>query len=270
MWNRKKFLILIVFLNCIYFVGTSFLVTRHINNHNQSHLNRWIEAGSRAVLDILLLDINDRKVFAEEFKAMDLEKEIKDWAAAKNILNVVELTKKTAKSWVGLREKVPFDRKQIKYMEDVGFYKDPNYLNFNYFLDVDGRQFFITQQVDDMDLLLYLEVYGMGVTILEIDADKNAHTLFTTLPKHIADELMQKTSHDNPGSLPESKTLAKEIYMIKTVDLIPHSPLKQKMLFTKKMSSYELLKIVYVLVFIWTFFCISIALNVVLFKYADR
>ncbi len=253
----------------MYFVGTSVLVSRHINKHNQFQSNRWIEAGSRAVLDKLLLDSKHRESFSPELQNLHSKEDFKRWASEENITNVVELEEESATSWVGSREGVPFRRTHLKFLDDVGFYKNANYLNFNYFLKVDSRQFLITQQIDDVDLSVYLDAYGMEVAIVESDGENSVHLLYTTLPKTVTDDLAQKISFDEQRLLPESMTLAKEIYMVKTVDLIPHGPLQQKIVFTKKMSSYELLKIQDVLIFIWTFFCISIALNVVLFKYAD-
>lgn len=270
MWNRKKFLIFAVFLNCIYFVGTSFLVTRYISKYNQSFLIDWVESGSQAVLKKIILDSKERKNITDQLAHLDFAIKIDDWAKQNKILNLVELKDETVKNWVGLRTKVPFDRKQLQNSDDIGFYKNADYLNFNYLLNLKERQFFATQQINPSDLTLYFEVYGMGITIVESEGENTALTLFTTLPQNIASELLQKTSFGKPQTKPEHITLAKESYMVQMVDLILHAPLRQKILFTKKMNSYKLLKIEDVLIFIWTFFCISIVLNVVFFKYADR
>jgi hypothetical protein len=267
MWNRKKFLIFAVFLNCIYFVGTSILVTRHVSNHNNSHMLLWVKSSSRAVVDKIILDIHHRNAIANEFKQLDFVNEIRDWASINNITNVVQLEEKITRNWVGSREKIPFNKTQLKSMEDVGFYKNENYLNFNYFLKANEKRFFITQQFDDIELLLYLDAYGMQMTIVESEGENTGLVLYSTLPKMTANELLQKTPLNKTQTTPERVTLAKETYIMQMVDLISHAPLRQKILFTKKVRSYELVSKIDILIYIWTFFCISIVLNIALFKF---
>lgn len=269
MWNRKKFLILALFLNCIYFIGTSIIVTRYVSKFNRSYLTQWVESGSQAVLDKITLDSKDRKDLADELINIDFATKIKDWANTKNITNLIEIKDQTTNSWVGLRTKFPFDRNHLQNFDDIGFYKDAEHLNFNYLLQVKDRQFFVTQQVDPRDVAVYFEVYGMQLTIVESDGENSALTLYTTLQNNTASELLQKMPFDKQQTMPEYMTLEKESYLVQIVDLIPHGPLKQKILFTKKIGSYNLLRVGEVLVYIWTFFCISIALNVVLFKYSE-
>ena len=270
MWNRKNFLIFALLLNCSYFIGTSILAARYVSSQNQRHLNYFVEAGSQAIIDKYILDIHHRNAFTNEFKGLDFVNEIRNWAALNNITNVVELEAKIATSWVGSREEVPFNRTQLKFIEDVGFYKNENYLNFAYFLLSNEKQFFITQQFDDSELLLRLDTFGIQMTIVEREGSETPRVLYTTLPKDIAEELTQKINFNAPQSSPGTATLSKEAYVFNTIQLIPHGPLAQRMLFTKKIGSYKLLTIDEVLIFIWTLFCVSIALNVALFKFTDR
>jgi hypothetical protein len=270
MWNRKKILIFALFLNCIYFVGTSFLVTRYVSNKNASFINDWLESGSQAVLDKIIFNSKGRADLVDELGNLDFETKIKDWASAKNIINLIELKDETVKNWIGLRKKVPFDRNQLQNSDDIGFYKNADQMNFNYLLQAKERHFFATQKMDPKDLDLYFEVYGMEITIVQNEGENTASALYTTLPKNTTNELLQKISFDNKQTTPQYVSLDKENYLVKMVDLIPHPPLQQKILFSKKISTYEIVSTTDVLIFIWTFFCISIVLNVVLFKFADR
>jgi hypothetical protein len=266
MWNRKKFLIFALFLNCIYFIGTSVFVTRYVSKFNRSYLIQWVESGSQAVLDKITLDSDEREVLADELVNLDFGTKIKDWAHAKNITNLIEIKDETTKNWVGSRTEFPFNRNHLQNFDDIGFYNGSKHLNFNYLLQVKDKQFFATQQIDPVDLALYFEVYGMELTIVESDGENSAFILYTTLQKNTAHELLQKTPFDERQTMPEHMTLEKNSYVVQIVDLIPHGPLKQKIFFTKRIDSYKLLRVSDVLVFIWTFFCVSIALNVVLFR----
>jgi hypothetical protein len=269
MWNRKNFLIFALFINCVYFIGTAILITRFMGQHDQNQMNHWIRAGSQAVVDKIILDIRHRNEIAHDLERFD-PNDIRGWASTNSITNLVELNENTATNFVGSREKVPFNRTQLKDMEDVGFYKNEDSLNFSYFLRVKEKQFFFTQKIEETDFLPILDAYEMQMTIIEIDSENSAFTLYTTLAKDTAHELLQKTDFNLRRSSPEDIILSKDSYVLNSIDLIPHGPLKQRLHFTKKRNSYQLFKIGDVLIFIWTLFCVSIVLNVVLFKFSDR
>lgn len=251
-------------------MGTSILVTRYVSKYNQSLLYNWMESGSQAVLKKIILDAKERENLGNELIQLDFETKIKDWALEKNITNLIEFKDETVKNWVGSRTKVPFARNQLQTVDDVGFYKDVDTLNFNYLLKANEREFFATQKIDPLNVALYFEVYGTAITIVESEGENTGLTLYTTLPKTLADELLQKTSFEKNQTSPEHISLAKDTHVVQMFDLISHPPIRQKILFTKRISSYQIVSSNDILIFIWTFFCISIVLNVVLFKFSDR
>ncbi len=267
MWSRKNFFISALFLNCVYFVGVSVLVTRHFSSQDQSALIAWVDEGSQLVTKKFVLDSNRKQTLLDELQSTKSEKKIKAWADAHNIVNLAESINEVDKNHIGDRNNIPFKRAQLRGENSVaGFHRKNDRLNFSYFLRNENMALLATQQTNDTALKMQLDAYDLGLLVAETEGANFPFTLYTNLTKTVAEGIFQQISFDAKEFSPKYFTLAGEKYLVKMVNLIHDSELKQKMIFAKKITHYQAVSILDILVFVWTFFLISIVLNFVLFR----
>jgi hypothetical protein len=270
MWIRKNFLTFALFLNCAYFIGVSAIVVRHFSREpHQDALGSWVNEGAELITQQLILDTAARAAMMAEVGDPDSELKIKTWAHPHNIVNFIERKQENSQVWIGARKDVPFTYADLKEPGSVGFSRKDERLFFSYLLENSAFSFYITQEKAADALKMQLSAFGMGMTVIESENTGDTRVLYTNLPSPIADDLLAQTDFE---AMPSSKqfTLSQERYFVKTINLV-HSPqLKQKMLFTKKITHYQIVSLVDILIFVWTFFIISVVLNLVLFKYSKN
>jgi hypothetical protein len=277
MWNRKNFLIFALFLNCIFFLGTAVLMSRSLSNNDRVPMLAMMDEGVQRIVQALTMDPQTKIALTKELSDLDLPKGLEDWAKAKNIINLIEINNAKPTEWIGSRKRIPFLVEQLELDGAIGFYRSLDQLNFNYFLQTENKTFLATQQVPADSVKALLEAYVVDLSIVESEGENSPLLLYSTLSpagvetrKSIADELLFNIPFEEQEFDFREFTLSQEKHLIKMVNLVHSSKLKQKLLFTKKVANYAALSIKDIHIFIWTFFIISIVMNIVLFKFSSR
>ena len=191
MWNRKNFIIFALFLNCIYFIGTSILVTRYVNVLEWTTHLEWLEHASEPILHKILFDEQTRESLEKELETFDFKKSIATWATKYQLIHLVELNTKNI-NWIGSREKIPFNSKHLENRQELGFNKTSDKLLFSYILETKQKTFLISQQIEEQQIKQFLDAYDVDIMIAEKENLNSSRLLYTTLSLPVAQILLEK------------------------------------------------------------------------------
>ncbi|MBY0383541.1 hypothetical protein K2X05_00145 [bacterium] len=227
MQSRKNILFLALLLNCIYFLGISFFVHRQLSNRTEQLQGiTWLNNAAQQVLKSLLL------IPPEPPPA----------------------------GTVVRPEEIPFPKEHFNETT-IGFHKKDEQFIFTYLSD----NKFISEKKPIKPVLEQLTVFGVDLSIVEKEQD-DRRVLFSSFTNETAQDLLNQTPFEQLEIESSKWTINKEKYLIKMINLSDDPKLQQKMVFSLKLPNYEAISVSEILIYIWTFFCISIVFLFFVFK----
>lgn len=274
--GRKNILFYALLLNCIYFLGVSFFVNRQLSNKSKQQQGlTWLNNAAKMVLEGLILDFSQPPtkipiIMSEITQAMSFSEKTKI-AQNYQLSAVVELTPESHIEILGKRRNIPFESGHFK-QNTIGFHKEEDQLVFSHLWksqkDPSPKKFFISYKKPIEPVLQQISVFGVDLSVVEKEKN-DQRVLFSSLTNETAQYLLTQNAFEPIENSWTQWTLNKEKYLIKIVNLSSDPELQQNIIFSLKLPNYEVVSLDEFLIYIWTFFCISVVFLFLVFKKSE-
>lgn len=280
---RKKNLLFAVFLNLLFFLGVTFFVSRQLSKGTpaQSPMSSWLAKAALHVASLLHNDRDKMNAHKDHLATLKQLEQKKKYAAEKELSLVFESDGKNVHEIIGSVRSFPFPQ-SIFNQRLIGVYRSRDQLFFSYFTkETPSTIFSIGKPLKS--LTETLAILGIDLSFVE-DVDNQKLVIYSSLPEGSAQDLLSQIDFEKEGASIDADlhtmmnssflvTISQQKYLalvLNLAHLADANGFRQKAVYTIPLPHYEAISLTELCLYIWTFFCISIALTfLVYFKQTD-
>lgn len=274
MGTRKNFLVFALFLNLLFFLGVTFFVSRQLSQGvDQTPMSSWLASAALRITSVLSQDQKDMENQRRTLQNLsDVDKK-KKFALAQNLSFVFEKKQDSVLEIVGPLKQFPFP---IDLFDKnlLSFHREKNDLILSSFSE-SPPPIVLSKTYLQSTVMERLSAMGIDMSLLE-KVDNEKLVLFSSLSSQGAQELLTKV--DFTATAPSVDmdlstamgstfliTLSQQRHLALMVTLAQTEHLQQRAVFTLLLPNYETFSTTEFMLYIWAFFCISLAITLLVF-----
>jgi hypothetical protein len=274
MGTRKNFLVFALFLNLLFFLGVTFFVSRQLaQGVDQTPMKSWLASATLQITSVM--SQRQKHLEAQRRTLQDL-KEVekkKKFALMQRLTFVLEKNQNTVLEIIGDLKSFPFPMNLFD-KNLLSFYFEKDDLVMSSFSDTQPH-IVLSKPHPIAPIIQGLKAMGVDLSILE-NVDGERLVLFSSFTNPTAQELLAKVDFAAPATPLDMDlstamgssfliTVAQQKHLALMVNIAQTEHLQQRAVFTLALPNYEILTTTEFMLYIWTFFCISLALTLLVY-----
>ncbi len=274
MGTRKNFLVFALFLNLVFFLGVTFFVSRQLSQGvDQTPMTSWLASATLQITSAWSQDQKDMAAQRLTLQALNEMDKKKTFASAQGLTMVFEKKEQAIEEILGRLKTFPFPQ-ELFDKNLLGVHRSKDELVFSSFSKT-VPHLVLSKSRPVAPMTQTLKVMGIDLSLVEnINGEKLV--LFSSLAKKSAQELLAQVDFNGLVAPLDADlstamgssfliTVAQQKHLALMFSLAETTNLQQIAVFTLVLPSYESLSTTEFILYIWAFFCVSLALTLLVY-----